>query len=72
MAEAAHPAIRFRDVEKWYGTRDEPVYALAPTDLSVAQAELVVLLGPSGCGKTTMTYLAHFWRDRDRGAEPLA
>ena len=54
MVEAAHPAIRFRDVEKWYGTRDEPVYALAPTDLSVAQAELVVLLGPSGCGKTTM------------------
>ena len=54
MAEAAHTAIRFRDVEKWYGTRDEPVYALAPTDLSVAQAELVVLLGPSGCGKTTM------------------
>jgi NitT/TauT family transport system ATP-binding protein len=54
MAEAAHPAIRFRDIEKWYGTRDEPVYALAPTDLSVAQAELVVLLGPSGCGKTTM------------------
>ena len=54
MADAAHPAIRFRDVEKWYGTRDEPVYALAATDLSVAQAELVVLLGPSGCGKTTM------------------
>ena len=54
MDDAAHTAIRFRDVEKWYGTRDEPVYALAATDLSVARAELVVLLGPSGCGKTTM------------------
>jgi len=33
MTEAAHTAIRFRDVEKWYGTRDEPVHALAATDL---------------------------------------
>ena len=57
MADATHPAIRFCAVEKWYGTRDEPVYALAATDLSVAQAELVVLLGSSGCGKTTMLRL---------------
>jgi NitT/TauT family transport system ATP-binding protein len=54
MADAAHPAIAFRGIEKWYGTRDEPVHALAPTDLSVAEGEFLVLLGPSGCGKTTM------------------
>ncbi len=54
MADAAHPAIAFRTVEKWYGTRDQPVHALAPTDLAVAEGEFLVLLGPSGCGKTTM------------------
>jgi len=54
MADAAHPAIAFRAVEKWYGTRDEPVHALTATDLSVADGEFLVLLGPSGCGKTTM------------------
>jgi NitT/TauT family transport system ATP-binding protein len=54
MAEAAHPSISFHAVEKWYGTRDEPVHALAATDLAVAEAEFLVLLGPSGCGKTTM------------------
>ncbi|MDP3416081.1 ABC transporter ATP-binding protein [Falsiroseomonas sp.] len=48
------PAITFDAVEKWYGTRDEPVHALAATDLAVAEAEFLVLLGPSGCGKTTL------------------
>jgi NitT/TauT family transport system ATP-binding protein len=48
------PAIVFRAVEKWYGTRDEPVHALARTDIEVADGEFLVLLGPSGCGKTTM------------------
>jgi len=49
-----HPAIAFRGVEKWYGTRDEPVHALSQTELAVADGEFAVLLGPSGCGKTTM------------------
>jgi NitT/TauT family transport system ATP-binding protein len=48
------PAIRLAGIAKWYGTRDEPVYALSPTDLSVRDGEFVLLLGPSGCGKTTM------------------
>ncbi len=48
------PAIDLAGVEKWYGTRDEPVYALSPTDLAVKEREFVVLLGPSGCGKTTL------------------
>jgi NitT/TauT family transport system ATP-binding protein len=48
------PAIVLAGVDKWFKTQDEPVHALAPTDLAVGLGELVVLLGPSGCGKTTL------------------
>jgi len=51
---AAAPAIVLAGVDKWFKTQDDPVHALAPTDLAVATGELVVLLGPSGCGKTTL------------------
>lgn len=54
MIENPAPAITLAGIEKWYGTRDEPVHALSATDLVVAEREFVVLLGPSGCGKTTM------------------
>ncbi len=48
------PAIGLNKIEKWFGTRAQPVHALAPTDLDVPAGELLVLLGPSGCGKTTL------------------
>jgi len=47
-------AIRLCGLEKIYKTRGGDVHALAPTDLEIAEGELLVLLGPSGCGKTTM------------------
>lgn len=47
-------AISIQGIEKWFGSRDQIVHALAPTDLMVAEGELIVLLGPSGCGKTTL------------------
>jgi ABC-type nitrate/sulfonate/bicarbonate transport system ATPase subunit len=53
-ASSEVPAIVLAGVDKWFKTQDEPVHALAPTDLAVRLGELVVLLGPSGCGKTTM------------------
>lgn len=53
-AASDSPGIALGGIEKWYGTRDQPVHALAPTDLTVADGELLVLLGPSGCGKTTL------------------
>jgi NitT/TauT family transport system ATP-binding protein len=87
-ADANHPAIAFRSVEKWYGTRDEPVHALAATDLDVADTEFLVLLGPSGCGKTTMLRMiggliaptsgeitiegTSLWRNGQRQAEALS
>jgi NitT/TauT family transport system ATP-binding protein len=54
MADPPRPAIALRAIEKWYGTRDTPVHALATTDLEVPEGEFLVLLGPSGCGKTTL------------------
>jgi NitT/TauT family transport system ATP-binding protein len=48
------PAIAARGLAKTYRARGAEVLALAPTDLDVAEGELLVLLGPSGCGKTTL------------------
>ncbi len=53
-AQANDVAIRLEGLEKIYKTRGGDVHALAPTDLEIAEGELLVLLGPSGCGKTTM------------------
>ena len=41
-------------LEKYFGEGARRVHALSPTNLDVAQGELLVLLGPSGCGKTTL------------------
>ena len=40
-------------LSKRFGT----AVALAPTDLSIADGELVVIVGPSGCGKSTLLRL---------------
>ena len=50
-------AIRLHQVGKRYDTAGGAVVALSPTDMAVAEGELVVLLGPSGCGKTTLLRL---------------
>ena len=52
--EAREPAISMSRLEKWFGDGERQVHALAPTNLDVAEGELLVLLGPSGCGKTTL------------------
>ena len=50
----AIPALELRGVGKTYGG----VAALAATDLTIGQGELVTLLGPSGSGKSTILGIA--------------
>ncbi|MEU6642676.1 ABC transporter ATP-binding protein [Saccharomonospora sp. NPDC046836] len=47
--------IAIEDVSKTYdGSRNEPVLALTPTDLTLRPGEFFSLVGPSGCGKSTL------------------
>lgn len=46
-------ALEVVDVSKRFGG----VTALAPTDLTIAEGEFVVIVGPSGCGKSTLLRL---------------
>ena len=43
------PAIRIRDLNKWYGS----YHALCDVNLSVEKGEKIVVCGPSGSGKST-------------------
>jgi putative spermidine/putrescine transport system ATP-binding protein len=58
--------LTLRNIAKTYpgGTR-----ALLPTDLDIAEGEIVSLLGPSGCGKTTLLRIIAGLETADAGAE---
>jgi NitT/TauT family transport system ATP-binding protein len=50
-----HADISISGVEVTYGVgSEEPVNALAPIDLEIADGSFVSLVGPSGCGKSTL------------------
>jgi NitT/TauT family transport system ATP-binding protein len=57
VAKAAKQAIVLSGISKSYAFADSLLTALAPTDLTVASGEMIILLGPSGCGKTTLLRL---------------
>jgi NitT/TauT family transport system ATP-binding protein len=46
--------IKINQATKVYPTRQGPLHALGPVDLSVNQGEFVSIVGPSGCGKSTL------------------
>ncbi|MED6334789.1 MAG: phosphate ABC transporter ATP-binding protein [Planctomycetota bacterium] len=50
MAEVAHPAIRTRGLNLWYGD----FQALFDVDLDITRGRVTSLIGPSGCGKSTL------------------
>jgi NitT/TauT family transport system ATP-binding protein len=47
------PHATLRGVVRHYGGR-QPVHALGPIDLDLAQGEFFSVVGPSGCGKSTL------------------
>ena len=49
------PKISVTNVERAFAAETtNPVYALGPMDLDIADGEFVCLVGPSGCGKSTL------------------
>lgn len=46
-------AIRFQQVNKFFGAPKNGLQALEGINLEVAEKEFVAIVGPSGCGKTT-------------------
>jgi NitT/TauT family transport system ATP-binding protein len=53
-SEAARPVIEISKVAKTYRTADGDVPSLRPIDMTIHEAEFLVVVGPSGCGKTTL------------------
>lgn len=46
--------VRFNDVSKVYGEKENQVYALNHVSFTINKGEFVVILGPSGAGKSTI------------------
>lgn len=49
--------VQLDGAARWFGSGHTEVVALHPTDLTVAEGELVAIMGPSGSGKTTLLTL---------------
>lgn len=52
--QADQPVLEVVNLQKVYGTKKNPVHALAGLDLTVRGGEFVALMGPSGSGKSTL------------------
>jgi len=60
---AGRPMIEVRDVHKYFGS----LHVLKGVSMSVARAEVVVVIGPSGSGKSTLLRCVNRLETVDRG-----
>lgn len=60
--------IELRQVSKTFQVRDHAVHALLPTDLTVAEGQVVGLLGFSGAGKSTLLRLINRLEEPSSGS----
>ena len=60
--------IELRQVSKTFEVRGQPVHALLPTDLTVAEGQVVGLLGFSGAGKSTLLRLINRLEEPSSGS----
>ncbi|MGN1201359.1 MAG: ABC transporter ATP-binding protein [Candidatus Caccovivens sp.] len=49
--------LTFKNVNYWYQTKDDEIFALKDVCFSIEEESFVSLVGPSGCGKTTILSL---------------
>jgi putative ABC transport system ATP-binding protein len=54
MADASHPLIEIRGVERTYVMGDNLVHALRGVDVTIQRGESVAIMGTSGSGKSTL------------------
>jgi len=52
-------SVDFENVNRVYGNGANAIHDL---NLSIVDAELIVMVGPSGCGKSTALRMAPGWR----------
>ena len=50
--------LEFKNVNYFYQTKNDEIFALDNINFDVKEEEFVSLVGPSGCGKTTILSLA--------------
>ena len=60
--------IELRQVSKTFEVRGQPVHALLPTDLTVAEGQVTGLLGFSGAGKSTLLRLINRLEEPSSGS----
>lgn len=60
--------IELRQVSKTFEVRGQPVHALLPTDLNVAEGQVTGLLGFSGAGKSTLLRLINRLEEPSSGS----